>query len=89
MVGGLGWRTATDTARPANLAALLQAGPKVRGMAASASRAGSLPAGILETRLSAKTQTVESGYLAALDEVESVEAEDFLSNVKETMAANP
>ena len=87
-VGGLGWRTATDTARPANLAALLQAGPKVRGMAASASRAGLLPAGMLETRLSAKTQTAESGYLAALDEVERVKAEDFLSNVKKRQRSN-
>ena len=42
--GGVGWRKASDTARPAKLAASLQAGTLVRGMAAAAVHEVLLPA---------------------------------------------
>jgi hypothetical protein len=79
-VGGLGWRSASATARPANLAALLQTAPKVREMAAAATHAGLLQAGQLETRLEAKIQRVESGYLAELDEVERMQRTFWLKS---------
>ena len=81
--GGLGWRRVSDIARPANLAALLQTSPLVRGMAAAAVRAGLLPAGQLEAQLESTIQRVESAYLSGLDEVERVKAEQFISNVKD------
>ena len=80
--GGLGWRTASTTARPANLAALLQTGPKVRGMAAAAVHAGLLQVGQLEAKLDAWTQRVESAYLDNLDELERVKAEEYLTRVR-------
>jgi hypothetical protein len=82
-VGGLGWRKASDVARPANLAALIQAEPKLRAMMATAVHAGLLHAGQLEVRLAAKIQRAESAYLIGLDEVERVKATDFLSQVKD------
>ena len=82
-VGGLGWRKASDTARPANLAALLQTGPLVRGMAAATVHAGLLPAGLLEASLETTTRRVEVAYLNSLGELERVKAEDFLSKVKD------
>ena len=80
--GGLGWRTASTTARPANLAALLQTGPKVRGMAAAAVHAGLLQVGQLEAKLDAWTQRVESAYLDNLDELERVKAEEYVTRVR-------
>jgi hypothetical protein len=50
-VGGLGWRRAKDTARPANLGALVSAGPKVRAMAAAAVHAGPIGAGQVDDDL--------------------------------------
>ena len=82
-VGGLGWRKASDIARSANLAALLQAGPRVRGMAAATVHAGLLRGGLLESRLDLCTQRVEAAYLRDLDEVERVKAEAFISKVKD------
>ena len=73
--GGLGWRTASGTARPANLAALLQCGPKVRCMAAASVYAGLLRAGQIEQLLEERTRRVEAAYLQDLDELERVKAE--------------
>ena len=77
-LGGLGWRRATETARPANLAALMMAGPKVRHMAACSVRAGLLDEGQVEERLEAKLRQVEVAFLQGLDEAERVKAESFL-----------
>ena len=82
-LGGLGWRKASDIARPANLAALVQTSPLVRGMAAVAVQAGLLPVGQLEAQLESDTQRAEFAYLEGLDEVERVKAEQFLSVAKD------
>ena len=80
--GGLGWRRATDTARPANLGALVAVGPQVRSIAAAASHAGLLSPGQLEALLEAKTRRIEQAYLAELDEVDRVRAEEFLRKAR-------
>ena len=85
-VGGLGWRRATEIARPANLGALIMAEPKVRSMAASAAHAGLLRAGQLEGRLAAKIRRVEMAYLEGLDEVDRVQAADLLRQAKAAAA---
>jgi broad specificity phosphatase PhoE len=81
-VGGLGWRRAKDTARPANLGALVSAGPKVRAMAAAAVHAGLIGAGQVETILEERTLRVETAYLGGLDEAERMKAEEFLRRAK-------
>ena len=80
-VGGLGWRRATDSARPANLAALLMAAPAVGSMAEAATRAGLLRSGTLEASLDVRLSAVRRAYLDDLDELEKVKAEDFISRV--------
>jgi hypothetical protein len=82
-VGGLGWRGAAETARPANLGALVMGGPRVRAMTAAATHAGLLRAGQIEELLEAKTRQVEANYLSILDELERVKAEDFLQRSRE------
>jgi hypothetical protein len=81
-LGGLGWRRASDIARLANLAALLQAGPKVRAMAAATVRAGLLRPDQLEVRLETKIQEIEAAFLGGLDEAERVKGEHYLGMVK-------
>ena len=76
--GGLGWRSASVTARAANLGALVAAAPKVCSMAAAAVHAGLLDAGQVEARLEAWAHRVEAAYLLGLDELERVKAEDYL-----------
>ena len=80
--GGLGWRRASDTAQPAQLGAVVAAGPKVRSMAAAAVKAGLIGEGLLEERLAGKTRLLEEAFLRSLDEVEKVKAEDFLRRAK-------
>ena len=82
-VGGLGWRSATDTALPANLAALTLAAPKIRAMAESMVTAGLLPAGILEAKLAAKIESVEVAFMPELDPGEQVKAQDFLTRAEQ------
>jgi len=81
-VGGLGWRKASDTARPANLGALVMAAPKVKSMAGDAVRAGLLSEGQLEAKIDAKIRKEESAFLCRLDEPERIKAEDFLQKAK-------
>ena len=76
--GGLGWRRASDIALPANLAALVMAGPKVRYMAEKAVHAGLLRAGQVEEHLAAKTRVAEETYMRGLDEREKLKATEFL-----------
>ena len=76
--GGLGWRTATDTARPANLGALTMAKPKVEYMARMAVHAGLLRPGLVEGHIAAKIESAQSAYLEHLDETERVKAMEFL-----------
>ena len=85
-VGGLGWRRASEIARPANLGALIMAEPKVKSMAASAAHAGLLPAGQLEERLAAKIRRVEEAYLGSLDETERRQALELLQKAREASA---
>lgn len=82
-LGGLGWRRATDTALPANLGALIMATPKVRTMAAAASHAGLLAPGQVEARIAARIARAEAAYLASLDELERVKAEEFLTKARD------
>ena len=77
-VGGLGWRRASDSALPANLGALVLAGPKIRAMAGDAVKAGLLRAGQVEERLTARTHRVTEAFLRGLDELERVRAQEFL-----------
>ena len=77
-VGGLGWSRARDIARPANLGVLISAAPKVRAMAAAAVHAGLFGASKIEELLESRTRLTEEAYLAGLDEVKRVKAEDFL-----------
>ena len=63
--GGLGWRRATEIARPANLGALIMAAPKVHTMAKAAVRAGLLPEGQIEALLAQRTQEVETAYMGS------------------------
>ena len=80
--GGLRWRQAQDVARPAHLGSLVAVGPRVRTMIQTCVVAGLLPAASLERRLSAVVDAAETAYLASLDEVERVKAEDFLRRAK-------
>jgi hypothetical protein len=86
-VGGLGWRRASDTARVANLGALVSVGPRVRSMAAATAHAGLVPTGQLERRLEEKTRRATEAYLSDLDEVERVKAEDFMRRASEAAEA--
>ena len=76
--GGLGWRWAVDVARPANLAALLAAGPLVRSMARDASFDGLVPAGLIEDALDGATREVSAAFCDSLHEDERARAEAFL-----------
>ena len=82
-LGGLGWRRATDVARPANLGALVAVGPLVRSMAEAATHAGLLPPGAVEQVLEADAQAVAASFLEELDEIERVKAEDYLRKAHE------
>ena len=64
--GGLGWRRASDTARPANLSSLVMAAPKVRAMAAAAVHAGLLREAKIEGLLDEKLRLLEAAYLSQL-----------------------
>ncbi len=86
-LGGLGWRRASDTALAANLGALVTAAPKIKNMAAAAVHAGLLAPGRVEAKLEDKTARAEAAFLASLDELERVKAEDFLSRAKAAAAA--
>jgi hypothetical protein len=81
--GGLGWRKASDVARPANLGALVMATPKVQAMAQAAVRAGLLREGQIEQLLAARTQMVEGAYMNELHENERERAATFLRKAKE------
>ncbi len=81
-VGGLGWRRASDVARPANLGALVMATPKVHSMAQAAARAGLLSDGQVEALLAERLREVEEAYLHTLDERERIRAEDFLRKAR-------
>ena len=85
-LGGLGWRSAADVARPAHLAALVMATPKVHSMAGAAVRAGLLPEGRIEALLAERTAEVEAAYLRGLDEREKSRAEEFIQKVKRSAA---
>ena len=80
--GGLGWRRASDIARPANLAALVMARPIVRHMAAMAVHAGLLTPDLVEEHLDAKIRTVEQAYTQELDERERTRATEFLAKAR-------
>ena len=77
-LGGVGWRRAADVALPANLGALVAAAPKIRTMAEAAERAGLLPRALLGQLLAEQVGGAAAAYLASLDELERVKAEDFL-----------
>ena len=66
--GGLGWRWAVDVARPANLAALLAAGPLIRAMARDASFVGLIPHGLIEGGLEEATHVVTAAFCEGLHE---------------------
>ena len=78
-VGGLGWRAAVSTALPANLAALILAAPRIQAMAKKATTAGLIPAGLLEARLAAQIDAVQSLYLGELDAPDQAKAKDYLA----------
>ena len=76
--GGLGWRWAADVARPANLAAVLAAGPLIRAMARDASFAGLIPHGLIEDGLEEATRVMAVAFCEGLHEKERARAEGFL-----------
>ena len=76
--GGLGWRWAADVARPANLAAMLAAGPLIRAMARDASFAGLIPHGLIEHGLEEATRVMAVAFCEGLHEKERARAEGFL-----------
>ena len=80
--GGLGWRQALDVARPAHLGGLIATAPRVKAMIQAGADAGLLPAATLGQRFDAIVTTEESAYLGELDEVDKVQAEDFLRRAK-------
>ena len=84
--GGLGWRTASDVARPAHLGALVATGPRIRAMIHSAAEAGLLSLEKMEARLEDVTDSARAAFLERLDEVERVRAEEFIDRAK--LAAN-
>ena len=86
--GGLGWRRASDVARAANLSALVMARPFVRSLAAESTKAGVLPAGVLEAWLDAKTREVEESFLLTLDEADRPKATEYLALARETAERN-
>ena len=79
---GLGWRWAVDVARPANLAALLAAGPLIRAMARDASFAGLIPHGLIEDSLDEAMRVVAAAFCEELHEKERARAEGFLSRAE-------
>jgi hypothetical protein len=79
---GFGWRQALDVARPAHLGGLVAAGPRVKAMIQACTVAGLIPAGSLERRLNVLGASAEAAYLASLDEVEQIKAEEFLRRAK-------
>ena len=83
MYGGLGWRRASHSARPANLSALTVAGPKVRHMAAAAVHAGLLRPGQVEESFAARARRAEDEYMQGLDERERVKAAEFLAKARQ------
>ena len=80
--GGLGWRRAVDVAVPANLAALVAAAPRIQRMARSLSRAGLVPAGIIEEHLSSTTREAEQHYLRSLHQAERERATAYIQAAK-------
>ena len=87
-LGGLGWRKASDTALPANLAALLLAEPKVASFAHAATHAGLLPAGVVEGQVAMMITEAKEQYLAQLDEAERAKAIDFIQKVVDSSRAH-
>ena len=85
--GGLSWRRATDVARPAHLGSLVAVCPMVTDMCFQATKAGLLPAGVVERCLSEKVLRVRASYLDELDETEKVKAEEFLDQAAERSSA--
>lgn len=78
-LGGLGWRQASVTARPANLGALVTVGPMVKEMIADSARAGLLQEETLLPRLQSWVDQVTDAFLADLDESEREQAVRFLA----------
>jgi len=75
----LGWRTARDSALPANLAAMIAATPKIHGLAKDAARAGLLPLGALEAAFRKRLDQAREAFLATLDETEKPKAEWYMT----------
>jgi hypothetical protein len=84
---GLGWREALDVARPAHLGCLVAVGPRVKAMIQSGAVAGLLPVASLERRLDGLVNAAETAFLATLDEIEKVKAEEFLRRAKVASAS--
>ena len=80
---GLGWKQALDVARPAHLGGLIAAGPRVKAMFKACEVAGLLDAAALEDRLSRRLEAAKISFLANLDEVEKVLAEDFIKRAQD------
>jgi len=80
--GGLGWKSAAEVALPAHLGGLIAASPRIKSMIQAGSTAGLLPYDRLESRLDEILRVAEATFLAALDEVERVRAEDFLRKAR-------
>ena len=77
-VGGLGWKTAADTARPASVAGHTTAYPKVLEMIAQASKAGLVDGASLRQRLDREMDEITASFLDTLDGAQQVRAEAFL-----------
>ena len=80
---GLGWRTATGTARAANIGGIRLAAPKVRAMASAAANAGLLDHGLIERLLEVKARQVAGALMSELHDGEKVKAAAFLKNAEE------
>ena len=79
---GVGFRQASDVARPAHLGAFVAACPRVKEMIKSCTVAGLLPVSQLENQLDEQIAAAEVSYLGVLDEIEKVKAEDFIRRAK-------
>ena len=79
VLGGIGWRRASDTAGPACLGARVMARPLVAWMADDAEKAGLLRSDIAKMIYESQTEAMTKEYLQTLDENEKVRAEAFIA----------
>ena len=79
---GLGWKQASKTARPTNLAALIATRPLVTAMIQDAANTSLFSADVLLDDLDQKLASSSADFLQSLAEVDRVRAEEFLQQAR-------